>query len=119
MVCPTHATPPGPVHAELVQSFRQTSVAVREVLRGRVEGERAGEEEEADDYDSESDEEPGNEVPPFHPSLIPRPLPDFISPWLQDKIWEWPDNEAISSLASFLACSNGPGNKAITSLASY
>ena len=62
MVCPTHATPPGPVHTELVQSFRQTSVAVREVLRGRVEGERAGKEEEADEYDSESDEEPENEV---------------------------------------------------------
>ena len=62
MVCPTHATPLGPVHAELVQSFRQTSVAVREVLRGRVEGERAGEEEEADEYDSESDEETENKV---------------------------------------------------------
>ena len=62
MVCPTHATPPGPVHAELVQSFRQTSVAVREVLRGRVEGERPDEEEEADEYDSESDEEQGTTV---------------------------------------------------------
>ena len=28
-------------------------------------------------------------------SLVPRPLPDFISqPRLQDKIWEWPGNEA-------------------------
>ena len=28
-------------------------------------------------------------------SLVPRPLPDFISqPWLQDKIWEWPGDEA-------------------------
>ena len=62
MVCPTHATPPGPVHAELVQSFRQTSVAVREVLRGRVEGERTDEGEEADEYDSESDEEQGTTV---------------------------------------------------------
>ena len=40
-------------------------------------------------------------------SLLPRPLPDFISqPWrktdfslqLRDKIWEWPGNEAISLL---------------------
>ena len=29
-------------------------------------------------------------------SLIPRPPPDFISqPWLRDKIWEWPGDEAI------------------------
>ena len=31
-------------------------------------------------------------------SLVPRPLPDFISqPWrkkLRDKIWEWPGDEA-------------------------
>ena len=28
-------------------------------------------------------------------SLIPRPLPDFIShPWLRDKIWEGPGHEA-------------------------
>ena len=27
-------------------------------------------------------------------SLVPRPLPDFISQ-LRDKIWEWPGNEAI------------------------
>ena len=29
-------------------------------------------------------------------SLVPRPLPDFISqlPRLRDKIWEWPGNEA-------------------------
>ena len=35
-------------------------------------------------------------------SLVPRPLPDFISqlwrklsfsPWLKDKIWEWPGKE--------------------------
>ena len=56
MVCPTHATPPGPVHAELVQSFRQASVAVREVLRGKLEGGEVGEEEE-EESDSESDEE--------------------------------------------------------------
>ena len=61
MVCPTHATPPGPVHAKLVQSFRQASVAVREVLRGRVEGGGVREEEE-DDSDSESDEEHENKV---------------------------------------------------------
>ena len=32
-------------------------------------------------------------------SLVPRPLPDFISQpwrkkWLRDKIWEWPGDEA-------------------------
>ena len=30
-----------------------------------------------------------------HNSLIPRPLPDFLTPVLQiKKIWEWPGNEA-------------------------
>ena len=49
-------------------------------------------------------------------SLVPRPLPDFISqPWrkigLQDKIWEWPGDEARcllphASFSHFLrACS--------------
>jgi len=27
-------------------------------------------------------------------SLIPRPLPDFISPQQRDKNWEWPGDEA-------------------------
>ena len=35
-------------------------------------------------------------------SLVPRPLPDFImQPWLQDKIWEWPGNKAISLGSEF------------------
>ena len=29
-----------------------------------------------------------------HHSLVPRPLPDFISPWLRGKIWEWPGDKA-------------------------
>ena len=44
-------------------------------------------------------------------SLIPRPLPDFISafshPQLHNKIWEWPENEATMlpqhALASYLS----------------
>ena len=44
----------------------------------------------------------------FSPSLIPRPLPDFISqPWrkicgeiVQDKIWKWPGDEANSALTA-------------------
>ena len=36
-------------------------------------------------------------------SLVPRPLPDFISqPWrkvgLRDKIWEWPGDEAMTAV---------------------
>ena len=38
------------------------------------------------------------------PSLVPRPLSDFISqPWrkkLRDKIWEWPEDKAIQTLLS-------------------
>ena len=31
----------------------------------------------------------------FHTaSLVPRPLPDYISPQLQDKIFEWPGDES-------------------------
>ena len=35
-------------------------------------------------------------------SLIPRSLPDFIQflPQLQDKIWEWPGNEATLTTRS-------------------
>ena len=40
-------------------------------------------------------------------SLVPGPLPDFISPplrkisspWLQDKIWEWPWDETVTAYA--------------------
>ena len=39
-----------------------------------------------------------------HDSLIPRPLPDFISqPWLRDKIWEWPGDETSQIVLSSLA----------------
>ena len=38
----------------------------------------------------------------LHHSLVPRPLPDFISQ-LQDEIWEWPGDEA-NYIIFFLFC---------------
>ena len=37
---------------------------------------------------------PPNNALFIHSSLVPRPLPDFISQ-LRDKIWEWPGDEAM------------------------
>ena len=36
-------------------------------------------------------------------SLVLRPLTDFIlqPPWLWDKIWEWPEDEAMLSASQF------------------
>ena len=59
MICPTHATPPGAVHSELLLCFQRTAVAVREVLVGRVggsEGVEDEEESEGSEWGSEEEE---------------------------------------------------------------
>ena len=42
----------------------------------------------------------------MHRSLVPRPLPDLshreFSPRLQDKIWEWPGDEAICTACGLI-----------------
>ena len=61
LICPTYATPPGPIQTELLQCFQRTCVSIRQVLRGRLaEGtscvESDSESEDDDDW-SEDDEE--------------------------------------------------------------
>ena len=41
-------------------------------------------------------------------SLVPRPLPDFISqPWRKIKIWEWPGDEARTTYHSMVVAGVG------------
>ena len=55
MIWPTHAMPPGPVQAELLQCFHRTCLAVREVLKG------GGEEESSEDSDDSEEDGKQNE----------------------------------------------------------
>ena len=82
IICPTYATPPGPIQSELLQCFRRTCLSVRRVLRGRVVGEgvsRVESDSESDGDEWEDEEESCStdrsfarkrerrEKPPFYP----------------------------------------------------
>lgn len=62
MVCPTHAVLTGSAHTHLLRCFRHASLAVREVLRGRVMGGGEGEESESEDESDWGSEEEEEEV---------------------------------------------------------
>lgn len=79
MLCPTHTTPPGVVHSELLLCFQSTASRVREVLLGRAtrnrevsddddDEEEDYDEEDESDYDNDSDLEQSTEE--FEKSII-------------------------------------------------
>jgi len=57
MLCPTHNTPPGTVHTELLLSFQSAASRVREVLLGRSRSRDEEDDDEDDDnYDDDDDD---------------------------------------------------------------
>ena len=57
LICPTYATPPGPIQCELLATFRQTCLSIRRVLRGRVAEGVECEESESESEDDWSDDD--------------------------------------------------------------
>lgn len=67
MICPTYATPPGPVQSELLKCFQRTCLSVREVLHGRVMDEKVRcVESDSDSEEEEEDEDVGSRNDPAH-----------------------------------------------------
>ncbi len=72
MLCPTHFQP-GPVHSELLHTFRETSLTLRQTLWGRVEAgvtcvesdSESDDEWEEEEEDTKNDKMPA--VSPFSP----------------------------------------------------
>ena len=83
MLCPTHTTPPGTVHSELLLSFQSTASRVREVLRGRASGggvfrEGSDDEEEEEEEDEDDDDSEGSECDMRKSANSPASVSPFI-----------------------------------------
>ena len=98
MLCPTHTTPPGCIHSELLKGFQQTCCAVRQLLRGSgVEGEGGVESdsESDDDWGSEDEEEHGGVQ-----EVLPRPFAPKASSVIEHGVMLECSTNSLKTVAS-------------------